>query len=47
MPLQWVIVFFAWGGAVLLAAIPNLRQATLANVAVSAGRDGFSATFWR
>lgn len=37
MPLQWAIVFFAWGGAVLLAAIPNLRQATLANIAVSAG----------
>jgi len=37
MPLQWAIVFFAWGGALLLAAIPNLRQATLANIAVSAG----------
>ncbi|MFN7001594.1 MAG: hydrogenase 4 subunit F, partial [Elioraea tepidiphila] len=37
MPLQWAIVFFAWGGAVLLAAIANLRHATLANIAVSAG----------
>ncbi|MBR0679387.1 hydrogenase 4 subunit F [Roseomonas eburnea] len=37
MPLQWAIVFFAWGGAVVLAAIPNLRHATLANAAVSAG----------
>ncbi|MEO3471908.1 hydrogenase 4 subunit F [Roseomonas sp. CAU 1739] len=37
MPLQWVIVFWAWSGAVALAAIPTLRHATWANVAVSAG----------
>ena len=37
MPLQWAIVFFAWGGAAVLAAIPNLRHATIANIAVSAG----------
>ncbi len=37
MPLQWLIVFFPWAGAVALAAIPNERQATAANVAVSAG----------
>ncbi|MBR0651819.1 hydrogenase 4 subunit F [Roseomonas terrae] len=35
MPLQWLIVFFAWGGAAALAAVPNLRHATLANVVVS------------
>lgn len=37
MPLQWAIVFFPWAGAVALAAIPNLRHATLANAAISAG----------
>jgi hydrogenase-4 component F len=37
MPLQWLIVFFPWAGAVALAAIPTLRHATMANVAVSAG----------
>ena len=37
MPLQWAIVFFPWAGAVALAAIPNLRRATLANAAISAG----------
>ncbi|MBW6396286.1 hydrogenase 4 subunit F [Roseomonas sp. HJA6] len=36
MPLQWVIVFWAWAGAVALAAVPNLRQASWGNVAVSA-----------
>lgn len=37
MPLQWAIVFFPWAGAVALAAIPNLRHATLVNAAISAG----------
>jgi hydrogenase-4 component F len=37
MPLQWLIVFFPWAGAVALAAIPTLRHATIANVAVSGG----------
>ena len=37
MPLQWAIVFFAWGGAVVLAAVPRLRTATLINVGVSTG----------
>jgi hydrogenase-4 component F len=37
MPLQWVIVFFAWAGAVGLAAMPNQRHATMVNAAVSAG----------
>jgi hydrogenase-4 component F len=37
MPLQWLIVFFPWAGAVALAAVPTLRHATIANVAVSAG----------
>lgn len=37
MPLQWVIVFFAWAGAVVLAAMPNQRHATVVNAAVSAG----------
>ncbi len=37
MPLQWVIVFWAWAGAVALAAVPNLRHAAWGNVAVSAG----------
>jgi hydrogenase-4 component F len=36
MPLQWVIVFFPWVGALALAAIPDLRRAVAANVAVSA-----------
>ena len=35
--LQWVIVFFAWAGAVVLAAMPNQRHATVVNAAVSAG----------
>jgi hydrogenase-4 component F len=37
MPLQWAIVFFAWGGAVALALIPDLRRAVALNVAISAG----------
>ena len=37
MPLPWVLVFFHWAGALLLAAIPQLRAAVLANLAVSAG----------
>lgn len=37
MPLQWVVVFWAWTGAVALAAIPGLRHAAIANIAVSAG----------
>jgi hydrogenase-4 component F len=37
MPLQWAIVFFAWGGAVALALIPDLRRAVVVNVAISAG----------
>jgi hydrogenase-4 component F len=37
MPLQWAIVFFAWGGAVALALIPDLRRAVAVNVAISAG----------
>lgn len=36
MPLQWVIVFWAWAGAVALAAVPTLRHASWGNVAVSA-----------
>ncbi|NMJ44179.1 hydrogenase 4 subunit F [Roseomonas sp. JC162] len=36
MPLQWAIVFFAWGGAVALAAVPRLRTATMLNVGISA-----------
>lgn len=36
MPLQWAIVFLPWLGAAALAAVPNLRHATVANVAVSA-----------
>ncbi len=37
MPLQWAIVFFPWAGALALAAVPNLRHATLGNIAVSTG----------
>ena len=36
MPLQWAIVFLPWLGAAGLAALPRLRQAAAANVAVSA-----------
>jgi hydrogenase-4 component F len=36
MPLQWAIVFLPWLGAAALAAVPNLRHATLANIGVSA-----------
>ena len=37
MPLQWAIVFWAWAGAVALAAVPTLRHAAWGNVAVSTG----------
>jgi len=36
MPLQWAIVFLPWLGAAALAAVPRLRAATAANVAISA-----------
>lgn len=36
MPLQWAIVFLPWIGAAALAAVPRLRHATVANIAVSA-----------
>ncbi|MBP0463547.1 hydrogenase 4 subunit F [Roseomonas sp. PWR1] len=36
MPLQWAIVFLPWLGAAALAAVPDLRRATFANIAVSA-----------
>ncbi len=36
MPLQWVIVFLPWIGAAALAAVPDLRRATFANIGVSA-----------
>lgn len=36
MPLQWAIVFLPWVGAAALAAVPRLRHATSANIAVSA-----------
>ena len=38
MPLPWVLVFFAWGGAALLAALPpRLGVARFVNIGVSAG----------
>lgn len=36
MPLQWAIVFLPWLGAAALAAVPDLRRATFANIGVSA-----------
>lgn len=36
MPLPWAIVFLPWAGALLLAALPRLRHAVPANVAISA-----------
>ena len=36
MPLQWAIVFLPWIGAAALAAVPDLRRATFANIGVSA-----------
>jgi hydrogenase-4 component F len=35
-PLPWAVVFLPWAGALLLAFLPRERQATLANIGVSA-----------
>jgi hydrogenase-4 component F len=36
MPLPWVLVFLPWAGALVLAAIPSVRAAALANIGVAA-----------
>jgi hydrogenase-4 component F len=36
MPLPWIIVFFPWAGALLLMALPRVRLAAGANLAISA-----------
>jgi len=36
LPLPWILVLLPWAGAVVLAALPSVRVAALANIGVSA-----------